>query len=714
MTLNFLNPVYLWGLLGLTLPLLIHLLTRRQQTRIKFSAVFLLEQAQKRSVRRAQPNKLLLLTLRCLALACLCLALANPLFSFADQTALLPSQPTSTVLVLDDSYSMRAGTESASLFEQAKRTLTSLITSAPSNQHFSLVLASDPPRTLEGWSDDRQKLTGTLDSLQPGYQTTSIGRAFESAVDLLGGAPSAQKRILLLTDLDENGWRADDFPSMEGIGAGIRILDFSEQQASPNVAAVESVKVSQEFLTHSRMIRVRYRVKNLQSTRALNGLTASLWIDGKKQAEETLTLGPNAALEKEFTFPHLGKDRLNGYVKIKDDGLLVDNRRYFTYQPDQRLRVLLVDGDPRGVSHQNEIFYIERAMNPFSRSVSDIEPVVSTPAELPNRDLSRFSALVLCNVRTLPFGYEEEIERFVSQGGALFVSLGDQVDVKAYNEKLGGLLPVTLRTLNQVDATEAPFRMQAEVSGHPALSVFSGKMLAEMEHVRINSFFSVEPRRDRTFLVPMKLKNEAPLLVESDFGKGKVLLYTTSIDRDWNNFPIQPMFLPWVQRWVKYMSQSLDTITRRDLNVLESIELGGIDGDWWVQAPGGQAFRMAPKADAVPVFGETRTPGVYSLFTTPAVEVENSAGENPTGLKLPHNVVPAGGFTVNVDTRESVPEKIGDAAIQDILRGAPVEITRQTETLQTVKSDEGFSMVTPFLLAMAFLMCTEGWLVRKE
>ena len=714
MTLNFINPVYLWGFLGLSLPLLIHLLTRRQQTRIRFSAVHLLEQAQKRSVRRSQPNKLLLLLLRCLALACLCLALANPLFSFADQNALLPSQPTSTVLILDDSYSMRAGGGESSLFQQARETLAALVTSAPSNQHFSLVLAADPPRALSGWNDDREQLAKTLRASQASFQTTGIGQAFETAVDLLADAPSTQKRILLLTDLDENGWRADEFPSMEGQGASVRILDFSGQQASPNQAAVESVQVSQEFLTHSRMIRVRYRVKNLQAGRALNGLTASLWIDGKQQAQETLALGPGASLEKEFTFPHLGKDRLNGYVKLAADGLLEDNRRFFTYQPDQRLRILLVDGDPRGVSHQNEIFYIERAMNPFSRSVSDIEPVVSTPAELPNRDLSRFSALVLCNVRTLPFGYEEQIERFVSQGGALLVTLGDQVDVKAYNEKLGGLLPVTLRTLNQVNETETPFRLKAATEGHPALSVFSGKMLAEMEHVRIHSFFSVEAKPDRSFLVPMQLTNEAPLLVESDFGKGKVLLYTTSIDRDWNNFPIQPMFLPWVQRWVKYMSQSLDTITRRDLNVLEAIELGEIDGDWWVESPDGQVSRIAPQEDGVPVFSESRIPGVYALFTTPTQAGSEDNKANPAGLKLPPNAHPAGGFTVNVDTRESIPDKIGEAAVHDILRGAPVEISRQTETLQTVKTDGGFSMVMPFLLAMAVMMCAEGWLVRKE
>ncbi len=714
MSLNFLNPIYLWGLLGLSLPLMIHLLTRRQQTRVRFSAVYLLEQAQKRSVRRSRPNKLLLLLLRCLALAFLSLALANPLFSSADQNALLPSKPTATVFLLDDSYSMRAASGDGSLFQLARNMLDSLIEKTPPRHHFSLVVASDPPRTLQGWTDDRELMLKKVRTLNPGFQTTSIGGAMEMALELLAGAPSGEKRILLLTDLDENGWKEEAFPSIDNQAVSIRILDYSDQQTSPNLAALESVKVSQEFLTHSRMIRVRYRVKNLQATRPLNGLTVSLWVDGKKQTEDTLALGPGATLDKEFTFPHLGKGRLNGYVKLTDDGLLLDNTRSFSYQPDERLRVLLVDGDPRGVSHQNEIFYIERAMNPFSRSVSDIEPVVSTPAELPNRDLSRFSALVLCNVRTVPFGYEEEIERFVSQGGALFVTLGDQIDAKIYNEKLGGLLPVVLRSINQVDPDESPFRLQAVASNHPALSVFSGKMLKEMEHVRLHTFFSVEPKLERPFLVPMRLANESPLLIESTFGQGRVLLFTSSIDRDWNNFPIQPMFLPWVQRWVKYMSHSLDAITRKDLRVLEGIELGDIEEDWWVESPDGHVHRIVPKTGEIPRFEDTRFPGVYSLFTAPAESQDHVSPASPVAALLPASARPAGGFTVNVDTRESAPEKIGETHIQDILRGALVEIYHQPELLQTAKADSGVSMVTPFLLAMALMLCTEGWLVRKE
>ncbi|QPJ60623.1 MAG: VWA domain-containing protein [Candidatus Nitronauta litoralis] len=715
MSLNFLNPIYLFGLLGISLPVLIHLLTKRQQTRVRFSAVYLLTQAQKRSIRRSRPNRLLLLLLRCLALAFLCLALANPLFSMTDQSDLLPDQPTATVFILDDSYSMGALSQEGSLFKKALKVFDSFLEKMPDHHQVSLVLASDPPRVLQGWTGETDGLRKQVRSFNPSFQTTNIGGAFELAMDLLGNGPKGIKRVFLLTDLDENGWREESFPSMDEKNVQVRVLDFSESQSIPNHAAVESIRVSQEFLTHSRMIRVRYGIKNLSSTRALNSVNASLWVDGSKQSEETLSLKPGELLHKEFTFPHLGKDRLTGFIKLSDDGLLTDNKRIFSYQPDQRLRVLLVDGDPRGVSHQNEIFYIERAMNPFSRSVSDIEPQISTLAELPNLDLSRFSAVVLCNVRQIPFGYEEELERFVSQGGALMITLGDQVNPRAYNQKLGGLLPVSLKTINQINRNEKPFRVLAEASGHPALKIFSGKMLQELEHVRINTFFSLESKSGQPYIVPMRLTNEEPLLVESDYGKGKVLLYTTSIDRDWNNFPIQPMFLPWVQRWIKYTAQSLDAITRKDLRVMEAIEFGDNEDNWWVESPEGEAHYLLAENDLLPRFEETRKPGVYSLYTAPPTQKDFQEGEQvETTDKIPTSAIPAGGFTVNIDTQESVTEKIGETRIRDILRGLTVDITHQPESIKSTRVEAGFPLVTPLLLLAALALCTEGWMVRKE
>jgi hypothetical protein len=272
------------------------------------------------------------------------------------------------------------------------------------------------------------------------------------ATDLLNTAPQENKRIFILTDMDQNGWDRDEFPTMlaENSRIQIKVIDFSGSQKGLNRALVKNVKLNQEFLTNRRIIRVQATVANLLPDRAIKQLPVTLFINGKRQSESTIDLPAKGEATHEFAFPLLNNDPVSGHVEIEEDALTADNRRLFIYQPDRKIKVLVVDGDPRGVAHQHDSFYVEKALNPFSSPMADIEPTVSTLSEFSERDLKRYSVIILCNVRDLAIGLEQELEKFVLRGGSLFIGLGDQVDPKYYNEKLGLLLPVTLKSINQV------------------------------------------------------------------------------------------------------------------------------------------------------------------------------------------------------------------------------------------------------------------------
>ncbi|NIQ02391.1 MAG: hypothetical protein GWO19_18785, partial [Nitrospinaceae bacterium] len=385
------------------------------------------------------------------------------------------------------------------------------------------------------------------------------------AADLMNSASQKVKRIFILTDMDRNGWNKEEFPAAGKDDSlyRVKIVDFSPSQKGVNRALVSQIKLNQEFLTNRRVIRVQATVTNLLPDRAIQQLPVTLFVEGKRQGEGFLDLPAKGQATHVFTFPLLKNEPVSGYVEIQEDALNVDNRRQFVYQPDQKIKVLIVDGDPRGVAHQHESFYVEKALNPFSSPMADIEPTVSTLDEFSRRDLKQYSVIILCNVRELAIGFERELEKFVLKGGTLFVALGDQVNPKFYNEKMGMLLPVSLKTLNQVSRGEKPFHLQAAES-HPVFKVFTKSMMRQIGGIAFHSLYSVEPRRGREFKTPMRFTNQFPAVIESDFGEGKVILYTSSMDRDWNAFPIHPTFLPWIQRWVKYTAQSLESLTRPD------------------------------------------------------------------------------------------------------------------------------------------------------
>ncbi|MDP6657427.1 MAG: VWA domain-containing protein [Nitrospinaceae bacterium] len=710
MSLNFLSPLYLFGLLGMTIPIMVHLLTRRQQKHLRFSAVHLLLQSQKRSIKRSTPNRRFLLFIRCLGIALLSLALANPIFSFSGPSDFLPNSPSANVFILDDSYSMGTLADQKSYYTRAVDALLDMSQSLSSESVYSVVSASGPARVLLDWSTDSSKAEKLLKLSQPSSRTTDIGQAIAETFRLLDSASQKKKRVYILTDRDKNGWNEESFSLTGETRYPINIIDFSGMRQGGNRAAVEHTEVRQEFLSNSRVIRVKTKILNLSQTKPIRKLKVSLWINGKKQNEGTLDIPTKSSAEKEFSFPLKENVALNGEVRIENDSLLKDNVRFFNYQPNRTIKTLVVDGDPKTIEHQSETFYLERALNPFSVSLSNIEPTVSTLAELSTRDLFDYSVIMLCNVRDLPFGYEQELEKFVMRGGALFITLGDQVDAKFYNERMDNILSVRLQAIHQIAKDGEPFRLLIKPSKHPVLKVLKGRTLEEMKSIRFHSLYSVEPREDLKLTVLMSFENKFPALIESTAGKGKVILFVSSIDRDWNNFSIQPTFLPWIQRWVKYSARGLDSLMLKELLVGEpfSREEPSESSQTYIVLPGGKTTRPSFQNGQV-TFESTNRPGIYQLYRG-----SSKADTNATLLQLPPGTEPAGSFSVNIDTTESSSIKITNEEIENFLPGMDITYSDGYQKRDLNGSEGGSPMSTAFMLLMGSMLLFEGWLVRKE
>jgi hypothetical protein len=702
MSLNFSSPLFLFGLLGMSIPILIHLLTRRQQKHVRFSAVYLLSQSQKRSIKKSNPNRLLLLLLRCMGIALLSLALAGPFFSFGKSEAFRSNAPSSYVFIVDDSFSMRSRIKEETLFESSIQFLSNLLTQISEGSEFSLILASHPARTGQDWITQKNSFGKLIHGLQPSYQTTDIGHALEKASHLLSTASNKKKNLILLTDLNENGWDKEVFSEVSSLlNTPLQIFDFSTLAMKKNQVSVESVETRQEFLARSRILKIKTKIRN--HSQSNQRLPASLIFDKKIEKETLIDIPAGQTISKEFSIPLRSGDAVRGKIKVGEDTLLTDDIRYFSHQPNRNIKVLVVDGDPGTVSHQSESFYLERALNPFSVSVSHIDPTVSTLAELPLRNLADFSVVIFANVRELPVGYELKLENFVLRGGALIFGMGDQVDAKYYNEKLGNLLPVTLEAVQKFKKTHLLF----ENNQHPVMRAFSAKTIKEMKEIPFHSIYTIQARDEKSFKVASWFTNKNPAILESDSGKGKVIIFLSSLDRDWNDFPIQPTFLPWIQRWTQYATRGLENFSQQNLLIGETFtqKTDKPNGQWVVRTPGGN-LHLILATDGNTHFNKTDFPGVYTLFELPDKILTE------TITKLPLGAQPIGSFTVNVDTKESPPQKLSN--IKNFLPKLKVEIKNPELGASQPSTSEGMLLATPLFLFVVGILLLEGWMIRKE
>src|SRR5258708_29860536 len=128
--LSFLSPLLLAGAAAAAVPIVLHLLKRELEARVKFAAVKLLKKARVEHTQKRHLRELMLLALRITALVLLAFAFARPFFASG---AAIGSAGV-TVVAPDTSYSMsgpgtfeRAGQIAQAAMEPAPAAHTSAV-----------------------------------------------------------------------------------------------------------------------------------------------------------------------------------------------------------------------------------------------------------------------------------------------------------------------------------------------------------------------------------------------------------------------------------------------------------------------------------------------------------------------------------------------------------------------------------------------------------
>ncbi|NTV82966.1 MAG: hypothetical protein HGA23_01520, partial [Bacteroidales bacterium] len=118
-TMSFLHPYILWGLLAVSIPVIIHLFNFRKFRKVYFTNVRFLEELKLQTRKQSKLRHLLVMISRMLAIAALILAFAQPYLPH-DKNIAKPDAVNHVNIYIDNSFSMEALSSTGSLLEMAK------------------------------------------------------------------------------------------------------------------------------------------------------------------------------------------------------------------------------------------------------------------------------------------------------------------------------------------------------------------------------------------------------------------------------------------------------------------------------------------------------------------------------------------------------------------------------------------------------------------
>ncbi|MGZ3429234.1 MAG: hypothetical protein ACXVCV_21430, partial [Polyangia bacterium] len=598
------------------------------------------------------------------------------------------------------------------LLEAARSRARRILEALGSDSDAAIVLASrGGGAQVPQLSADRAKLEHALGDVRASYRATDITGALKRAAQLLENAAHKERRVYLLSDLAAHGF-SGELPWAAGRGPELVPIDLVDGKPVANRAIVD-VKTEPAPHLGPRGVRVSIEVANF-GAEPLKELPVTLRVDGKPVTKGLVDVPAHDKAQKRFfhVFPLSTNESEIGVhelaAELQPDALVGDDRRFARVEVRRDLRVLVVDGDPRTSRRDDEVFYLETALRPGDRDDSQLDVTTIAPDELANRRLADFDVVFLCNVKT-PDG--AALKDFVQHGGGLFIALGDNVDADAYSSSLGDLLPQPLQALRTVGATAADRddgerraagegqRLGRIDSNHPLLAPLGEQHAVEaLEAARFSRYALFRPMPEGQRQVLLRFADGAPALIESRFGEGRVLLWASTIDRDWTNLPIQPAFLPLMQQATRYLARAPMREPEAPLIVGQHHEIALHDGDLRVEVTQPSGRQRTFDRDKVVgrkalAFDATDEPGIYRVA---------SAGRD--GVLRPRRDAT---FVVNVDAAESDPTPIDAARLKSLAVGGGAKVAaaapkRRVELWHTLGA------------ALLILLLGEALLLRRK
>ena len=572
---GFFNPGFLWFALGGAIPVIIHLLHRQKFRRVRWAAMEFLLAALRKTQRRLRLENLLLLLVRTLIMILLALAVARPFFRETPLAALGDSD-THHIFVVDVSASMGYKPAQDTPLDVARRAAGQVLSEirAGDQDRFSLVTLSAFPETLMKGRNRKDQIRAAIDELKPTDAGTRLMATMLEIRNLLDD-PDVRNRdrcVYLFTDLQRVGWECREEQEARKFGELLKELshrentrfclyDAGDRRDPFNRAAVD-LRVDSRLVTTKRRAPLTALVHNYSAS-PFPALGVTLYVDGAAQPARTVVLPPNATVpvtfEHEFaeSGPHLVR------VSLEPDYLDVDDHRYLALDVKTSLRGLVVDGEPKDSLKESETYAFNLALDPTREGLYfSVDPKV---VELFGAGgLDAYDFLALANVQSLTPDKVEKIEQFVARGGGLLVALGPRVDRISFNEVFwkggAGLSPAALEEV----AGTAPGgglergierRIGRFAPEHPVFRTFRDKLRAAVYELVFYRYYRLREFDPDGVLASFDDDAASPVLLEKAFGEGKVVLFTTTLDHEWNaGIAGHPPYLPLVWNLCEYLA----------------------------------------------------------------------------------------------------------------------------------------------------------------
>ena len=678
---TFLTPSVLWFLGAVSIPILIHLLSRLRINKVEFSTVRFIKQLETSSIRKVQIQKILLLLLRVLALASLVMMMAQPVTQGFMPGWLAAEQDARLVIIIDNSASMTVKDGEKTFLDRSKNETMALVPLFKDETRITVAQTCPPKVVFTGRSND-PGLRTSVKSIEP---TASYDNIWQNINGLLRDKTIIEpiKECVIFSD-----WmHVPDSSFSSGIG-NLDDWKFYFIQPGPvyDNLAVKNVSSINRIKTLNQLVKLDTRIQNAGTLQKPN-VPLELLFNNQRVGQVVSEFDPGK--EKGFLFQAYPAEVgiVEGRIMLPKDDYELDNAWYVSMPIMEQIRCGIIGATAEDITILEMILSAIDPENQFLTIESRIQPGLN------RLFLDDIDVAVIHNPQGMTEDGVKDLNTFLKEGGGVVWFQGDPEGREFHQDlfkKTGFPNPETL-----VNAGQGFF--STRIAGEHS-DLLQNIQVRNIEKELPEIFTYVKTSLELNHETHWALNNGDPLLLEFSKGSGTVFYFSTLLDLRWNDLPVRGMVVPLMYRLM--VLTGTDEINTAAVLINEPkwipVEESKLRNKWEVVSPSGKTEMIVPEYDREGItISVTDELGIYQVY---------SNGEFFTS------------FPTRLHYQEYIQPRIGQKDIESILpKNQTRWLTIQDKFAATFsETRQGKSLWKLFLLAAMIFLLAETIIGRPE
>jgi hypothetical protein len=521
---KFIYPSFLWALLLVLIPIIIHFVNFRRHQTVYFSNVNLLKRVRKESKRKSKLKQLIIMCCRALAIALLVIGFAKPYFPVAG----IEMQHAENVvcIYIDNSFSMNAETSEGLALENAKSKALHIANAEKPGSRF--VLFTNDLQDRQHRMYTQNEIVELITDVKSSHLQASFTTINARINDVLEKAEAnSDKNIYFISDFQRYATNLDEFEPLTD-----RAYNFVPLKGNiPSNLSIDSCWFENPAHFPGQVEELMVRVTN-RGTVDFPQLPINLYLNDSLKGLANIKLDQGESTVVKLSFANSQAPIVHGRIEISDYPIVYDNVFYINYKVENKKKVLATTTTKALVETTSQLTALFLNDEYIELDVQSLE-------RLQISKITSNNCVILAEPEQLSSGVSEALVQYVAEGGTLVlvprVVPGADLLWGAMIDTLGlgriGLPDTSKVTLNpDLYASDLFKDVFRETSANAEMPQIKSRL-------RMDANINAQP--------VMRYDDGAPALLHSKYKNGNAFLFTfQALSGQGNNFAKHLLFVP--------------------------------------------------------------------------------------------------------------------------------------------------------------------------